>query len=63
MFCNHTKHEHINYCGDCGADLTLREEEIEARDKFFEIYKELLKGKQPDVKLTRSIIISYPYNA
>ena len=59
MVCNHEKREHVNYCGDCGADLTLREDEIKARDKFFEIYRELLKEKNPDVKFDRGMFDTF----
>ena len=59
MACDHKKQENVHYCGSCGADLTLIQEEIDARDKFFEIYRDLMNAKHPDVKLTRSMFDAF----
>ena len=37
----------------------LTQEEIDIRDKFFEIYRDLMDAKHPDVKLTRSMFDSF----
>ncbi len=59
MVCNHKKRDGVHYCGDCGADLMLTQEEIDARDKFYDIYKELMDAKHPDAKFSRAGFDSY----
>lgn len=59
MACDHKKQENVHYCGSCRTDLMLTQEEIDARDKFFEIYNDLMSAKHPDVNLTRSMFDAF----
>src|SRR3989338_5693235 len=44
MDCNHKKREGINCCG---ADLTLSQEEIDARDDFLPLFEKSIMDKLP----------------
>jgi hypothetical protein len=42
-FCDNIVQEGANYCGKCSTDLHLSKEEIENRDKLYEVFNELFK--------------------
>ena len=42
-FCDFVNEEGTNYCGKCATDLHLSKEEIENRDKLYEVFSKLFK--------------------
>lgn len=42
-FCDNIVQEGANYCGKCSTDLHLPKEEIENRDKLYEVFNELFR--------------------
>jgi len=43
-FCNHVNPEGANFCEQCGGDLSLDKEEIEARDTILEMFNGALEN-------------------
>jgi hypothetical protein len=41
--CDHKKKDGVRICGNCRADLTLSQEEIDERDKFYPLFLKSLK--------------------
>lgn len=55
-FCGFENPEQTNFCVKCGLDLSLGEEEIINRDKFYECCRETFDKNYPEMKFSRKSV-------